>query len=420
MTVTTVTVLARTAATVVVLSVGAAGTRDTLFPPRPHGLVIVTLDTTRADRLPVYGFSGVATPTIDALASHRAVFDEAVSVAPLTLPAHTSLFTGLYPSHHGVRENADRGLDARHATLAGILHDRGFRTGAFVGATILNADRGLSRGFDVYDDGRQDGTPPPLRRSASDVTDRATAWVRRLNERPFFLWVHLYDVHAPQALPVEFRRAYGDQYEGGIAYLDAQIGRLRDALARRDVVANTVFVVVGDHGESLGEHGEQTHGVFLYESTLHVPLIVCAPGIRGTRVAGVASLVDILPTVLLLLRVPVPAARDGVSLVPALTSGRAPERAVYAESVYAHHFGLGVLRMVRHGGLKFIDGPTPELYDLERDPAETRNLADQHIATAVALQRDLLDVNAAPSVHDEGPLPSERLRALEALGYLGR
>ena len=417
----TVTLLARTTAAIVILAAGVAAARGTMLRPRPTGLVLVTLDTTRADRLPAYGFGGVATPAIDGLAARGAVFDEVVSVAPLTLPAHTSLFTGLYPPHHGVRDNTDRGLDPAHATLATLLHDRGFHTAAFVGAIVLGADRGLARGFDVYDDGRAPGLPPPRRRPGREVVDHAWAWIDRLDDTPFFLWVHLYDVHAPQALPVDFRRASGDRYEGGIAYVDDQIGRLLDALGRRDRLANTVIVVAGDHGESLGEHGEHEHGIFLYESTLRVPLVVCAPGVAARRVAGVTSLVDLFPTVLRLLGLTVPAAGDGVSLVPALSGGRVPERAVYAESLYATHFGWGPLRMVRDGRFKFIDAPKPELYDLARDPNEGHNLADEHIATAVALRRELLGMTADVSAHsDTARLPVERLQALEALGYVGR
>jgi arylsulfatase A-like enzyme len=417
----TVTALARTTAAIVALAAGVAAARETMLRPRPSGLVIVTLDTTRADRLPAYGFGGVATPAIDGLASRGAVFDEAVSVAPLTLPAHTSLFTGLYPPHHGVRDNTDRALDPAHATLASLLHDRGFRTAAFVGAIVLGADRGLSRGFDLYDDGREHGMPPPRRRSGREVVDRARAWIDGLDGQPFFLWVHLYDVHAPQALPVEFRRAYGDRYEGGLAYVDDQIGRLLDALGRRDRLSNTVIVVAGDHGESLGEHGEREHGIFLYESTLHVPLVICAPGVAATRVAGVTSLVDLFPTVLRLLGVAVPAPGDGLSLVPALSGGRVPERAIYAESIYAAHFGWGTLRMVRDGRFKFTGAPKPELYDLDRDPLEQQNLADEHLATASALERELLGMNADVSLDaDTARLPPERLEALKALGYVGR
>ena len=415
------TLLVRTTAAVVILAAGGIAAIGTMLRPRPSGLVIVTLDTTRADRLPAYGFGGVATPAIDALASHGAVFDEAVSVAPLTLPAHTSLFTGLYPPHHGVRDNSDHALDSAHSTLASLLHDRGFHTAAFVGAIVLSGDRGLARGFDVYDDGRAPGTPPPRRRPGRDVVDRARAWIDGLDDKPFFLWVHLYDVHAPQALPLEFRRAYGDRYEGGIAYVDDQIGRLLDTLGRRNRLANTVIVVAGDHGESLGEHGEQEHGIFLYESTLRVPLILCAPGAAARRVPGVTSLVDIFPTVLHLLGVAEPARSDGVSLVPALTGGHLPERPIYAESMYAAHFGWGTLRIVRDGGFKFIDAPRAELYDLDRDPLEQQNLADAHFATVSAMQRELLSMNGALSRQgDAAKLSPERLRALEALGEIRR
>jgi arylsulfatase A-like enzyme len=408
-------------AAIVVLTVGTVAARATILRPRPSGLVIITLDTTRADRLPAYGFGGVATPAIDSLVTRGVVFDEAVTVAPLTLPAHTSLFTGLYPPNHGVRENGGRALDPSHATLAGMLHDRGFHTAAFVGSVVLAADRGLSRGFDVYDDGRGDGTQAPKRRAGSEVVDRARAWIERLDGKPFFLWVHLYDVHAPQSLPVDVRRAYGDRYECGIAYVDAQIGRLLDALARRRVLSTTAIVVAGDHGESLGEHGENEHGIFLYDSTLRVPLILSAPGVGPRRVAGVASLVDVLPTVLHLLGVGVRTSLDGVSLVPALTHGRVPERAVYGESMYAARFGWGALRMVRDGRFKYIGAPTPELYDLQRDPAEQQNLAHEHLATASALERVLIRMNwdASPA-RDAVPLPSDRLEALKALGYVGR
>jgi arylsulfatase A-like enzyme len=415
--------LVRTTAAILVLTAGTVAARATLLRPRPSGLVIITLDTTRADRLPAYGFGGVATPAIDSLVSRGVVFDDAVTVAPLTLPAHTSLFTGLYPAAHGVRENGGRALEPSHATLAGILHDGGFHTAAFVGSVVLAGDRGLSRGFDVYDDGSADGTPAPKRRQGSEVVRRARAWIDGLDGKPFFLWVHLYDVHAPQALSIDLRRTYGDRYEGGIAYVDAQIGLLLDALARRHLLTNTVVILAGDHGESLGEHGEKEHGVFLYQSTLHVPLVVCAPGVAARRVAGATSLVDVFPTAVQLLgvrvrRMPL----DGVSLLPALTHGRVPEHAVYAESQYAEHFGWGALRMVRDGRFKYIEAPTPELYDLERDPAEQQNLAHQHLATASALSRTLQTMNM-PGSQQSGaatPLPSDRLEALKALGYVAR
>jgi len=407
-------------ATTALVVLGGAS-REALLTPRPSGLVIITLDTTRADRLPAYGFGGIATPAIDSLTARGAVFDDAMSVAPLTLPAHTSLFTGLYPANHGVRENAGRALDQSHATLAGILRDHGFQTAAFVGSIVLDRDRGLSRGFEVYDDGRTEGNDAPKRRCGSDVIDRARAWIDALDRRPFFLWVHLYDVHAPQTLPMDVRRAYGDRYEGGIAYVDTQIARLLAALERRQLLSNTVVVLAADHGESLGEHGEQEHGIFLYQSTLRVPLVICAPGMAARHVTAATSLVDVFPTVLQLLGMAVHVPHDGISLVPALAGGNLPTRAIYAESLYAAHFGWGPLRMIREGEFKFIDAPRPELYDVERDPEEHQNVADVHLATASALYGKLQGMNADAAAQGVGArLPPERLQALKALGYLGR
>jgi arylsulfatase A-like enzyme len=308
-------------------------------PPRPHALVVVTLDTTRADRLPMYGYASVATPALERLACEGVVFDRTRSVAPLTLTAHTSLFTGLYPPHHGVRDNADRALNAATPTLATILHAQGFHTAAFVGSAVLASDRGLARGFDVYDDGGAPGAPPPRRRPGDVVVDRALSWLDAQEGAPFLLWVHLYDAHAPQRLPDDYRRAYGDSYVGGIAFEDAQVGRLLDALDRKRLTDTTAVIVAGDHGESLGDHGETEHGIFLYEGTLHVPMILRASGIPPRRVAGLASLVDVLPTTLDLLRV-APITADGTSLLPTLEGGPDPmRRGVYAESMYARRFG---------------------------------------------------------------------------------
>ena len=225
-----------------VLLVSAACARHS--PPRPRGLVIITLDTTRADRLPAYGFASIETPAIDWLSREGVVFDQAMSVAPLTLTAHSSLFTGLYPPHHGVRDNADRPLAADKATLAEVLHARGFRTGAFVGSTVLAADRGLARGFDVYDDGASAGGKAPRRRPANEVIDRALTWLDSSHSSPFFAWVHLYDAHAPQTLPDAFRRQYaGDLYAGGIAFADSQLARLLDALRAKGVLDSTAIIV---------------------------------------------------------------------------------------------------------------------------------------------------------------------------------
>jgi arylsulfatase A-like enzyme len=389
-------------------------------PVRPANLIVVTLDTTRADRLPAYGFAGVKTPATDRLASEGVVFDNAETVAPLTLTAHASLFTGLYPPHHGVRDNVAAPLSAAHVTLAEILRAHGFRTAAFVGSIVLAQDRGLARGFDVYGDGARTGAPAPRRRSADDVIDEALDWIRRLDHGPFFLWIHLYDAHAPQTLPVEFRRAYGDSYEGAIAYMDAQIGRLLDVLEQRRLFATSAVVIAGDHGESLGEHGEREHGIFLYEGATHVPLVVCAPGVIPGRAATVTSLADVLPTVLDVFGIAAPGVLDGRSLAPVFRGMPLPERAVYAESMYAKRFGWTPLRMMRDADFKYIAAPRPELYDLRADPFEQRDISSERPRLAAALRARLaaIEIGAATEDTAAASIDEETVRRIAALGYV--
>jgi arylsulfatase A-like enzyme len=406
----------RIAATAAVLVLGAlvACGRST-----PRGLVIITLDTTRADRLPVYGFDGIATPAIDGLAHDSVVFDTATTVAPLTLTAHTSLFTGLYPPRHGVRDNADRPLDASHATLAEMLRRRGFRTGAFVGSMVLGAQRGLSRGFDVYHDGGAPGVAPPRRRSAGDVVDDARQWIDGLGESPFFLWVHFYDAHAPQNPPIEYRKLSGDPYEAAVAYVDVEIGRLVAALAERHRLETSVIVIAADHGESLGEHGEAEHGIFLYESVMRVPLIVRAPGVAPRRASDLVSLVDIVPTVLDLFGIGSVPLLDGVSVRPALVGRALPPRVVYAESTYPQRFGWSPLRMVRDAHFKYVDAPRPELYDLDRDPLEEQDVHAERPAIAAALRQRLEEINGPTQPRATSPsLETTDAGALRSLGYV--
>jgi arylsulfatase A-like enzyme len=405
----------------VALAIVTACVND-IFVPRPRNVVLITLDTTRADRLPAYGFASVLTPALDRLAREGVVFNRAMSVAPLTLTAHTSLLTGLYPPHHGVRDNADAALDAKYATVATILQAAGFHTGAFVGSTVLSADRGLARGFDVYDDGRSRGAKPPRRRSGDHVVDGALAWLDSIGSSPFLLWVHLYDAHAPQTLPTEYRRTYGDSYVGGIAFEDAQVGRLIDALDRKHLLDSTAIVIAADHGESLGDHGEDEHGIFLYESTLHVPLIVRARGLAPTRVTGLVSLVDVLPTVLDLVGLPIQQV-DGISLLQMLKNRTKPSmRNVYAESMYAQRFGWSPLRAVIDEQFKYIDAPKPELYDRDADPFEEHNLIPDHPAIAIAMRNDL-EVLAATQLIFAGstnqrPLSADASAGLASLGYV--
>jgi arylsulfatase A-like enzyme len=388
----------------------------------PINVVLVTLDTTRADRLSPYGFMGAVMPGLDELAREAVVFDQAYTVAPLTLPAHTSLFTGLLPPNHSVRDNGSPPLAAHFTTLAEVLRDRGYCTGAFVSSVVLDPDRGLAQGFDRYD-GVLDATRLPQRR-ADEVMDDAIRWLDEERVCPMFLWAHLYDAHRPYDPPEPFRSRHFDPYLGEIAFAESQLTRLLGALRTRRLLDNTLVVVVADHGESLGEHGEENHGMLLYESVLRVPLIVRLPrhlrasGAAGARVGDVVRLTDVMPTILDVLGIDSPGS-DGVSLVGAMNGQRLSLDA-YAESTYPLRFGASPLRMLRDDRFKLIDAPSPEFYDLAGDPFERRNIhADRQLA-AEGLRRRLSAIGhgSAPTSGSAAPnIPPDVIDRLRALGY---
>jgi len=392
---------------------------------RAEHILIVTLDTTRSDYLPAYGSSRVTTPNLDRLARDGVVFEQATTVAPLTLTAHCSLFTGLRPPHHGVRDNGDEPLASHHATLAEVLHGRGFRTAAFVGSAVLQVNRGLARGFDVYRDGINEDPwdRHSVRRPANEVVDEAIRWLEGGTGLPFFLWVHLYDAHAPYDVPEPYRTMYSeDPYAGAIAFMDAQVGRLLDTLERYGLSQRAAIVLASDHGEAFGEHGERGHGIFVYQEVLRVPLIIKAPGLSRRRVANVTSLVDVMPTVLDLAGAS-PLPMDGVNLIPFLRGEAAwPEREIYSESLYPMRFGRNPLRALRDGRFKFIDAPRPELYDLESDPSEQRNLAVERAALVLAMSRRLSALGDAASPlrakRDLYTPSTETRERLASLGYV--
>jgi arylsulfatase A-like enzyme len=387
-------------------------------------VIIVTLDTTRADRLSPYGLMDVSMPALERLAGEGIVFDQATSVAPLTLPAHASLFTGLLPPAHGVRDNADRPLTSEKTTMAEILRGNGFSTAAIVGSDVLHPDRGLAQGFEVYRTAAAvDGFPAhPRQRRGDDVMKEALQWLEGVGRSRFFLWVHLYDAHRPYDPPEPFRSRYADPYIGEIAFADAQIGRLLEALDAHRLRDRTIVVVAGDHGESLGEHGERDHGIFVYESVLRVPLIVRAPAVRPARIGTVVRLTDVFPTVLDLLGLPLPAV-DGQSLLKVMNgSERAEDLEAYAESLYPQRFGWSPLRAIREGRFKLIDAPRRELYDLERDPFEERNLYDERraLGDAMAQRVAMLAGGTASSLANRRPAASAEVQQrLSALGYVG-
>ena len=303
-----------------------------------------------------------AMPAFERLADEGVVFDRAFSVAPLTLPAHTSLFTGLLPPHHGVRDNAASPLATRHTTLAEMLRGRGYCTAAFVSSVVLDPDRGLSQGFDHYSGVPigANGKGLPQRR-ADAVMDQAIRWLEEDRTCPLFLWAHLYDAHRPYEPPEPYQSRHVDPYLGEIAFAEAEVGRLLGALERRRLLEDALVIVVADHGESLGEHGEENHGLFLYESVLRIPLLIRLPQrlrtsrATATRITDLVRLVDVMPTVLNVLGFPTPAT-DGVSLVDVL-NGRHLDLAAYAESMYPARFGRSPLRSLRDGRFTLITGP---------------------------------------------------------------
>jgi arylsulfatase A-like enzyme len=390
-------------------------------------LLVITLDTTRADAIGTYGGRAV-TPTLDQLADTGFMFEQASTVAPLTLPAHCSLFTGLFPPGHHVHGNG-QALASGFVTLAERLNARGFETGAFVSSFVLDREWGLNQGFDVYRD--VDTHPGPidrtsLRRPADRIVDDALGWLHEIDRSRFFAWLHFYDAHAPSQPPAEFASPNGqDTYAGAIGFIDFQLSRVISFLDERGLLESTVVVIVGDHGESLGEHGEPTHGLFVYQSVIHVPLIIRVPVARmqGRRVTEPVRVVDILPTVLDLLGQTAAPATDGTSLVP-LMSGAVKEMGLeaYSESRYGFdRFGWSPLKALRQGRFKLILAPRPELYDLASDPDETTNLYGQRAGLVNALTRRLEEIESpaeAQRAADVPALDSETRARLAALGYV--
>jgi arylsulfatase A-like enzyme/Tfp pilus assembly protein PilF len=393
--------------------------------------MLITLDTTRWDRIGAYGDGAASTPNLDRLAGEGVLFEQAIAPAPLTLPAHSTLFTGLLPPRHGVRDNGGYVLDPKHKTLASTMKELGRQTGGFVGAFVLDGKFGLDAGFDTYYDkfdvSRQRSVSlGSISRTAGEVVNNAMPWLDQHAGSPFFAWLHFYDAHSPYSPPEPFLSSFRDRpYAGEIAYVDSQVGRLLQWLDTRGLADRTIVVVIGDHGESLQEHGEATHGLFIYESTTRVPFVIRAPysAARGRRVPGVVRTEDVMPTVLELVGVRAPDGLEGRSLAPLLT-GAATDLNLdaYSESLYArNHYGWSELRSLRSGRFKLISTTRPELYDLERDPKEQRNLFDERRPLAERMTQELERLGAdgpgeaaAPSAVD----PETRAR-LAALGYIG-
>jgi arylsulfatase A-like enzyme/Tfp pilus assembly protein PilF len=399
-------------------------------------LVVVTLDTTRADRIGVYGHQSAAqTPVFDRLARDGTLFEQAMASAPLTLPSHATMFTAQFPPAHGVRDNGGFFLAPSATTLAEHLRSTQVRTGAFVGAFVLDSKWGLDQGFEHYADDfdlskARGSSIGSVQRPANEVVDLALPWLETVKHQRFFAWLHFYDPHTPYAPPPPFAERYaGRPYEGEIAFTDAQLGRVIEFLESNGLLERTVIAVLADHGEGLGDHGEGTHGFFIYESATRTPFVIRAPFARtkARRVADPVRSVDLTPTLLDLLGLPaLPGRTAGRSLVPLMT-GDSQELNLegYAEAMYPlHHYGWSALRALRAGRFKLIDAPRPELYDLESDPGELRNLFQERLALGQRMQSELraLESASAATAPPEAPAadvdPEVRER-LAALGYVG-
>jgi arylsulfatase A-like enzyme/Tfp pilus assembly protein PilF len=399
-------------------------------------VLLITLDTARADHLSCYfplngsrdaNSQYAKTPHLDALAARGVLFAHATAQAPLTLPSHASIMTGKYPRSHGLRDMEGFVLDPAHATLASTTRRNGFATAAIVGSRVLAKPFGLANGFAFYDDAMEaEGSGHPgtfAERRAAMVTDHALEWLQDNGQSRFFLWAHYFDPHAPYDPPDPYRKNYArDPYSGEIAYTDEQVGRLLDGLERFGLASRTLVAVIGDHGESLGEHGEATHGVFLYDSTLHVPFILAGPGIPGGKVIReqVRS-IDLLPTVLAFLKLPAEGEVEGVNLWPLIRQG-APVRShySYSETLYPRiYMGWSDLAAIRTDNWKLIVAPRPELYHLTNDPGERQNLINTNPDQANSLRSKLPGLargRQEPLV--ARPMDATTRRQLESLGYL--
>ena len=391
---------------------------------RPLNVVLVTVDTLRPDHLGCYGYRDIETPTLDGLARRGVLFENAVAQTPLTPPSHASIFTGQNPNVHKVRNTGGFILPSSSRPLARLLQEQGWDTAAFIGSAVMKKLFGFDNGFAVYDDemprpGKRNEFREDPERKASVVVDRAIDWLaKRQAGKPYFLWVHIYDPHIPYQPPAEFAGKYkGRPYDGEIAYADRQIGRLFGALPGKD---QTLTAVLSDHGESLGEHGEHTHGVFLYDATLRIPFIMAGPGIpAGVRVKQQARTIDFLPTLLELLGGRAPESVQGLSLAPSFAGKGVASDISYAETLYPKmNMNWSELRAIRTNRWKYVRAPRPELYDLAVDPGETKNVVLQNGPEVSKFEAQLKSTVSSTEKVETAMVDERVMDQLKSLGYL--
>jgi len=404
-----------------------------LAPPFTHSLekegkkrnfLLITIDTLRADRLSCYGSQYPKTPNIDSLAERGVLFSRAFANTSTTLPSHANILLGTTPNHHGVHENLNFIVSQESLTLAEHLKENGYSTGAFVGAYALDSRFGLSQGFDFYDDKYSrihSVNLSSLERKAEAVIEAALEWLKgRIS--PWFLWVHCWDPHSPYDPPEPFKTQYGDHlYEGEVAYVDLTLGKLFDYMKENNLFDSTLIIFTGDHGESLGQHGEETHGFFAYNSSIWIPLIISIPETASGRVDNYVSHVDIFPTVCDALGIKKPSFLQGISLLPALKGKKLPERPIYFESLYPYYSrGWAPLKGFISKKKKFIESPVPELYDLDHDFDELNNIAEKKEIAQLTPQLNKIIQALTPSkkIDAAQKVDRETREKLASLGYI--
>ena len=411
-------------AVVAVVVLAFAGWRA-FRPVRAGAVILISIDTVRADHLPAYGYTHGQTPVIDAFARDAVVFERAYTHAPQTLPAHGSILTGLLPFEHGVRDNVGFTLKANTPTLASMFHTAGYRTGGFVSAYVLRKDTGIGQAFDVYNaefpSGSKERSVAQVQRAGLDTLAAAETWLNTLADDKFFLFFHIYEPHTPYTPPLQYGALA--PYDGEIALSDEITGKLLDDLKRHDWYDNATIVLLSDHGEGLNEHGEEEHGLFLYDSTTRVPLLIKQPGGRrgGRRIAAPVQLIDVMPTLAGMTGLTPPAGLRGRNLRPVLDrSGEVAAAGIYAEAFYSrYHFGWSELFSLTDERYRLIKAPRSELYDLQDDPHETSSVIGAHAPIAAAMRSGLDALIAGRGIDAPGAVSAEDRSKLAALGYVG-
>lgn len=393
-----------------------------------QNLLLITVDTTRADRIGAYGYKPAKTPTIDAIAARGTLFENAFAQVPLTLPSHCSMMTGRYPREHGVRDNGRNALGTSLPTLAEKFKEHGYVTAAFIASFVLDSKFGAARGFDDYHDEMDqvsfESQPLEWQQPAEVVADRAMAWLPTVKDKPFFAWVHFYDAHQPYAPPAEFGGPDILPYDAELTYIDSQIKRITDWLDAAGLTGKTLVLIVGDHGEAFEEHGESGHSNYVYDENIHVPMLFAHPTFipKGRRIPSLVQVVDLFPTILQLYGWNPPEGLLSRSLARAFTDGKLDDADIYAESLFVFYsFNWAEQRTWITPRWKYISTTKPELYDRQNDPFERENLIEKEPRTAEKVLKQLRERYEAmiPGKAGEADLDPETIKAMEAMGYVG-